>query len=70
MNGCLYCRRGMLHKISLVSIKSNIESIVLVAAIFDYVNFTLPHVNGDDHVGIIYKFNVYNKCRLNNCIVI
>ena len=61
---------GRLHIISLVSITNNIDSIVLVAAIFDYVNFTLRHVNANYHVGLIYQFNAYNKCRLNNCMFI
>ena len=43
----------------LVSTKSNIESIVLVAAILDYFNVTLPHVNGDYHIGFLGTFNAY-----------
>ena len=45
----------------LVSTKSNIETIVFVAAIFDYFNVrpTLPHVNGDDHIGFLCTFNAY-----------
>ena len=34
---------------SLVSIKNSIEFIVIVAAILDDVNITLPHVDGDDY---------------------
>ena len=37
-------RHGRLHIMSLVSSKSNIESILLVAAILHYVNITLLHV--------------------------
>ena len=43
----IYSSRGKLYTMPLVSTKSNIESIVLVAAILDYFNVTLPHVNGD-----------------------
>ena len=54
----LYSCPGRFHIMSLVSIKSNIESIVHVAAILDYVNITLPDANGDDHVGFLCQFNV------------
>ena len=54
----LSSRRGRLHIISLVSSKSNIESIVLVAAILDYGNITL-HVDEDDHIGCLCRYNVY-----------
>ena len=51
----------MLYTMSLVSTKSNIESIVRMAAILDYVNVTLSHVTGDDHIGFLCRptFNVY-----------
>ena len=32
---------------------------VFLAAILDYVNMTLPHVNSDDPIGFLVQFNVY-----------
>ena len=49
----------MLHIISVVSNKSNIESIVLVAAILDYGNITLLHVDEDDRIGCRCRYNGY-----------
>ena len=55
----MYSSRGKLYTMSLVLTKSNIESIVLVAAILDYGNVTLPHGNGDYYIGFLCTFNVY-----------
>ena len=63
INGVYSSSRGKLYTMSLVSTKSNIESIVLVVAIFDYFNVTLPHVNGDDHIGFICTFNIYGGLK-------
>ncbi len=59
----VHSRHGRLHRMSLVSSKSNIEYIVFVAAILDYVNITLPHVNGIDHIGSLCQFNVYEGIK-------
>ena len=55
----VYSSRGKPYTMSLVSTRSNIESIVLVAAILDYFNATLPHVNGNDHIVFLCTFNAY-----------
>ena len=57
----VYSRHGMVHRMSLVSSKSNIESIALVVAILDYVTniIILPHFNCDDRIGFLCQFNVY-----------
>ena len=74
----LYSSRGRFHIMSLVSIENNIESVVHVAAILDYVNSTLPAANGDDHIGFPCQFNVnagliffikYNSTIILNCTV-
>ena len=59
INGVYFSSRGKLYTMSMVSTKSSIESIVLVAAILDCFNVTLTHVNGDDHIGFLCTFNVY-----------
>ena len=63
INGVYFSSRGKLYTMSLVSTKSNIESIVLVAAILDYFNVSLPHVNGDYHIGFLCAFNVYGGLK-------
>ena len=63
INGMYFSSRGKLYTMSLVTTKSNIESIVLGAAILDYFNITLPHVNGDDHIGFLCTFNVYGGLK-------
>ena len=30
-----------------------------LAAILDYVNMTLPHVNSDDPIGFLVQFNIH-----------
>ena len=50
INGVYNSSRGKLYTMPLVSTKSNIESIVLMAAILDYINVTKPQVNGDDRI--------------------
>ena len=57
----VYSRRGRFHIMSLVSSKSNIEFIVLVAAILDYGDTTLLHVDEDDHIGFLCRFNVCSR---------
>ena len=63
IDGVYNSSRGKLHTMSLVSTKSTIESIVFVAAILDYFNVTLPHVNGDDHIGFLCTCNVYGRLK-------
>ena len=53
------CRSTELHRISLVSTKNNVEFIVIVAAILDYVTITLTHVDGDYHFGFLCQVNVH-----------
>ena len=66
--GGVYSRHGRLHGMSLVSNKSNIESIALVAVNLDYVPIiiiiTLPHLNGDDRIGFLCQFNVYAGLKI------
>ena len=57
----VYNSRGKLYKMPLT--KSNIESIVLVAAILDYFNVTLLHVDGDYHIGFLCAFNAYEGLK-------
>ena len=76
INGVYNSSRGKRYTMSLVSTKSNIESIVLVAAILDFFNVTLPHVNGDDHIGFLDTCNLYGGlttsflCSRNNNTVL